>query len=287
VSAGVVAVPAAPTLAATATITLSPSSGPPSSTVKVSGSNFAPGVAIDVYFDTTDVALVGASATGTFTKIGVTVPASAVPGIHWISAVTRGSGAMAQKPFTVRANWAEHGFGPRGKRYNPYENTLNPSTVPGLDVDWTAVSGSTIDSSPAVANGVVYVGSEDSKLYAFNATTGAVLWTATTGTGIYSSSPAVANGVVYVGSVDGNLSAFNATTGAPLWNATTGNSMVSSPAVANGVVYVGSGDKHLYAFDLNNANNAETSVHTRPQTAALHPDPRLRPKNTETTAARR
>ena len=59
-------------------------------------------------------------------------------------------------------------------------------------------------SSPAVANGVVYVGSVDGKLYAYHATTGALLWSATTGSYI-NSSPAVANGMVYVGSADQNL----------------------------------------------------------------------------------
>ena len=111
-----------------------------------------------------------------------------------------------------------------------------------------------------MANGVVYVGSGDGKLYAFDAagTTGcsgtaprtcAPLWTAATG-GAVSSSPAVANGVVYVGSTTAS-SAFDAagstncsgdapSPGAPLWTATTGNGVESSPAVANGVVYVGS-----------------------------------------------
>lgn len=56
----------------------------------------------------------------------------------------------------------------------------------------------------AVANGIVYVGSDDNNLYAFNATTGAKLWNYTTG-GAVESSPAVANGVVYVGSEDGNV----------------------------------------------------------------------------------
>src|SRR5712692_3958655 len=59
-------------------------------------------------------------------------------------------------------------------------------------------------SSPAVANGVVYVGSDDDKLYAFKANgcgqpTCSPLWTASVGSAIWSS-PAVANGVVYVGS---------------------------------------------------------------------------------------
>ncbi len=36
-------------------------------------------------------------------------------------------------------------------------------------------------SSPAVANGVVYVGSRNSNVYALNASTGALLWSYTTG----------------------------------------------------------------------------------------------------------
>ena len=63
-----------------------------------------------------------------------------------------------------------------------------------------------MDSSPAVANGVVYVGSTDNNIYALNAGTGALLWKYTTGA--VQSSPAVANGVVYVGSTDGNVYAF-------------------------------------------------------------------------------
>jgi outer membrane protein assembly factor BamB len=49
-----------------------------------------------------------------------------------------------------------------------------------------------------VANGVVYVGSDDGNVYALSASTGAELWSFTT-PGPVSSSPAVADGVVYVG----------------------------------------------------------------------------------------
>ena len=103
-----------------------------------------------------------------------------------------------------------------------------------------------VDSSPAVANGVVYVGSYDNNLYALNATTGAKVWNY--GTQAPTSSPAVANGVVYVGSDDNNLYALNATTGAKLWSYTTGGYVDSSPAVAKGVVYVGSDDGNVYAI---------------------------------------
>jgi outer membrane protein assembly factor BamB len=67
--------------------------------------------------------------------------------------------------------------------------------------------GGEVYSSPAVANGVVYVGSFDSNVYALNASTGAKLWSYYIGGEVYSS-PAVANGVVYVGRHNHKLFAF-------------------------------------------------------------------------------
>lgn len=71
---------------------------------------------------------------------------------------------------------------------------------------WSYYAGDWVDSSPAVANGVVYVGS-GKKLYARNASTGKKLWSYSTGD-VVVSSPAVANGVVYVDSEDHNAYAF-------------------------------------------------------------------------------
>jgi outer membrane protein assembly factor BamB len=62
-------------------------------------------------------------------------------------------------------------------------------------------------SSPAVANGVVYVGSLNHNVYALDARTGAKLWSYATDN-IVRSSPSVANGAVYVGSSDNNVYAF-------------------------------------------------------------------------------
>jgi hypothetical protein len=133
---------------------------------------------------------------------------------------------------------------------------------------WTNVYSGT-SFAAAVANGVVYIGSDDHKLYAFDATgntncsgvpkTCPPLWTATTGDIVFSS-PAVANGVVYIGSEDHHLYGFDASgttncsgtpkTCTPLWTATTGDKVMTSPAVANGSVYVGSNDGKLSAFGL-------------------------------------
>ena len=115
-------------------------------------------------------------------------------------------------------------------------------------VIWKTITGAAVRSSPAVASGVVYVGSDDKAVYALDTATGAVLWRTATGAAVRSS-PAVANGVVYVGSDDAGLYALNATTGQVIWKTITGAPVQSSPAVPNGVVYVGSDDAKVYALD--------------------------------------
>jgi eukaryotic-like serine/threonine-protein kinase len=73
---------------------------------------------------------------------------------------------------------------------------------------WTFDAGAGVFSSPAVANGVVYVASINDKVHALDASTGAALWTATGSANNETSSPAVANGRVYIGFQDNRLYAF-------------------------------------------------------------------------------
>ena len=113
---------------------------------------------------------------------------------------------------------------------------------------WNYTTGEPVESSPAVVDGVVYVGSNDNKTYALNATTGALIWSYTTGKYV-TSSPAVVGGVVYIGSYDKKIYALNAATGASIWNYTTGAEIASSPAVADGKVYVGSSDTKVYCLN--------------------------------------
>ncbi len=144
------------------------------------------------------------------------------------------------------------------------------------DVKWAFATNGKIFSTPAVVNGMAYTGSEDSNIYAVNATTGAMQWKFKTN-GAVSSTPAVYNNMVYAGSYDGNFYALNTETGEPAWKFKTGgekrNSAIglwgmlpaginmedqydfflSSPIVdtANNtaVVYFGSSDGNVYALD--------------------------------------
>jgi hypothetical protein len=81
---------------------------------------------------------------------------------------------------------------------------------------WSYTTDGPVESSPAVADGKVYVGSLDNKTYCLNALTGEHIWTYTTG-GWVISSPAVADGKVYVGSWDGKVYAFGPSPVGGIW----------------------------------------------------------------------
>src|ERR1035441_4858748 len=159
-------------------VTVIPKSGPPTDRVTVSGTGFGADEAVDIYFDTTDLALAATNPSGSFTGIRLTIPASAVPGAHWITGVGRTSGLAAQTTFIVQTDWSQFRRGPQHHGYNPTENILNVSNVGDMQVRWTATTRGAVESSPAVANGVVYVGSGDDKVYAFNTATGQLIWSA-------------------------------------------------------------------------------------------------------------
>jgi len=234
------------------TVTLSHSSGPPTTKLLVSGSGYDPYSAVDIYFDAKDEALAVTDGNGAFGKIGITVPGSAKPGGHWITGVERYKGLAGQSHFLVETDWAEFHFSPNLDGFNPYENVLNRANVSRMGVRWNDVLEGD-NSGPVIADGIVYVGS-GTRLYALNARTGVQLWQSTFGNIDSVSSPAVANGVIYVGSMDGSLYALSARDGTLLWKYTTPSGLEYSPAVANGVVYASSFDGYLYALNARNGS---------------------------------
>ena len=116
---------------------------------------------------------------------------------------------------------------------------------------WRYETGDSVRASAAVAGGVVYVGSDDHNLYAIDASSGELIWRYETGDSVRASA-AVADGVVYVGSTDHNVYAINASSGELNWRYETGNNVWGSATVADGVVYVGSADHNVYAIDASN-----------------------------------
>jgi eukaryotic-like serine/threonine-protein kinase len=128
------------------------------------------------------------------------------------------------------------------------ESVLNTSTVSLLVEKWTFRTGDRVESSPAVVDGVVYIGSNDGNVYAIDAQSGRRKWAFSTASRVMSS-PAVVDGVVYIGSGDNNLYALDAQSGQKKWAFQAGSSVSSSPVAVDGVVYVGSNDGNVYAIN--------------------------------------
>jgi outer membrane protein assembly factor BamB len=168
-------------------------------------------------------------------------------------------GAVAAEPAMFRVDAAHRG--------------VYASRAPTLGaVKWRFRTKAKIVSSPAVSNGVVYVGGGDGNVYALRATDGSLVWKFAT-KGPVNSSPAVSEGSVFVGSLDGNVYALDVRNGRPRWRFKTAgerrftapgihgliprtevmpdpfDALLSSPAVAEGTVYIGGGDHNVYALD--------------------------------------
>jgi len=140
--------------------------------------------------------------------------------------------------------WRQFGYDDANTGYAP-DNT---GPVEDITEQWSYQTGGAVNSSPAVADGTVYVGSSDDNVYALDAADGTEQWSYQTGDDVFSS-PAVADGTVYVGSNDNNVYALDAADGTEQWSYQTGSEVFSSPAVADGTVYVGSFNGRVYALD--------------------------------------
>lgn len=142
---------------------------------------------------------------------------------------------------TFRGNRKNTGYAP--ENHGPEENA---------EVRWQVDTDGQILSSPAVADGIVYVGSGDDKIYALSATSGDQIWSFGTNDRVRSP-PTVVDGTVYVGSDDGNVYAFDADSGEKQWQFGPDGRGVqivtSSPTVVDGIVYFGSWNSKVYAVD--------------------------------------
>jgi outer membrane protein assembly factor BamB len=79
-------------------------------------------------------------------------------------------------------------------------------TLAGKGV-WTFATRARVESSPAIASGRVFVGSNDGRFYVLSLDDGAKLWEFDAGAPL-SASPAIANGRIVIGSQDGRLYCF-------------------------------------------------------------------------------
>lgn len=135
--------------------------------------------------------------------------------------------------------------------------SLDIPTLEGIDPAdagtklWEYETSNLVPGSPAIgADGTVYIGSYNKKLYALDGSDGTVKWSFHTGNKVYSSPAIGPDGTVYVANSSGKVSAHNGTDGTQIWEFIAGGAVYSSPALGqDGTVYIGSYDNKVYAID--------------------------------------
>jgi quinohemoprotein ethanol dehydrogenase len=193
-----------------------------------------------------------------------------------VAAATAAVGVTAAKLVNADKNpgeWLSHGRDYSEQRFSPLTK-VNRANVKDLGLAWHFDFGERqgLEATPIVHNGIMYVTTDFSEVWAFDARTGKKLWSYIPDTHYWQintcCSPvnrgvAIWHDKVYVGALDGRLIALNAKTGKVAWSTqtfpkTTRLSITGAPRVIKGVVIIGNGGAELGARGFVAGYNAET-----------------------------
>lgn len=170
-------------------------------------------------------------------------------------------------------NWLSHGRGYDETRHSPLDQ-ISADNVSGLKLAWfyDLDTWRGQEATPLVVDGIMFTTSAWSKVQAFDAASGRLLWKfdpkVPGGTAIHACCDVVNRGVavwegkVYVGTFDGRLIALDAKTGKVLWSTLTVDTarpytITGAPRVVKGKVLIGNGGAdfgvrgYLSAYDAN------------------------------------
>ncbi|NLA30456.1 MAG: PQQ-like beta-propeller repeat protein, partial [Methanomicrobiales archaeon] len=131
------------------------------------------------------------------------------------------------------------------------DGVLHAFTPEGIE-SWSFPTGGTVGNftSPAAADGKVFVAGNESNLFCIDTVTQTDTWDVSLPTSV-KSTPVVSDGKVYVTTAEG-LHALDASTGDEIWNASLGGTF-STPVVAGETIIAGSSDG-LHAYDGGTGN---------------------------------
>jgi len=166
---------------------------------------------------------------------------------------------LASIPVTLpaaqtNAEWSQPGG-------NPSHAMGHLALGPSPRLVWTRSIGQGADktarlaATPVVAGGRVYTMDTAATVRAFDAASGAPVWSARAGVSgdknraaLFGGGVAVDAGRVYATTGLGDVTAFDAATGKAIWTVRPGGPLRGAPTVADGQIYVTSQDSQLYAL---------------------------------------
>ncbi|MCI4345451.1 MAG: PQQ-binding-like beta-propeller repeat protein [Thermoplasmata archaeon] len=212
--------------------------------------------------------LVSAGARPAAAHPGLSLPASSTPPpgpFDWATFhgdSNRSGFTNVRGPSTSAEAWSPPQATPLPIRAGPVVNSTRiyaadiVGNVVALDrVDGKVAWRTTVWSAPTtptLAGGRLFLGCDNGLLYALNAASGVLLWTANLSSAILQGTLDV-SGEVVAGTEAGALFAVNDTTGRILWSRTIGAPLAGAPAEEGGILYAAGSGGQLLAATLNGA----------------------------------
>jgi len=104
-------------------------------------------------------------------------------------------------------------------------------------------------TSMIIQAGIIYAGSEDSKVYALRVDNGSTVWSFQTGASVHGR-PLLRDGKIFIGSDDKNFYAVDAASGKEIWKIQTLGKVTGLATADSKRVYFGSSDGFVYGADI-------------------------------------
>ncbi|MDA8892863.1 PQQ-dependent dehydrogenase, methanol/ethanol family [Hyphomicrobiales bacterium] len=175
-------------------------------------------------------------------------------------------------------NWLSHGRDYNEQRYSPL-NKINKNTINKLELEWSIDMDTTrgLEATPIVDNGIMFVTSAWSIIYAIDAKTGKSLWvydpevpkvwSKKACCDVVNRGAAVWKGFVFLATLDGRLLKLKAKSGEMVWEINTiidrelDYTITGAPRIANNKIFIGNGGAdmggvrgYVSAYDTESGN---------------------------------
>ena len=148
---------------------------------------------------------------------------------------------------------------------NPSKSMGHPALGTTLGTAWTAkIAGATkearLAAAPVIADGKLYVMGTTAEITAFDAASGARLWSVQFGDGgknkasLFGGGVSVEGAFLYATNGLGDVGALNVANGSVVWKKRPGGPLRGAPTVANGNVFAMSQDNQLFALKAADGN---------------------------------
>lgn len=155
-------------------------------------------------------------------------------------------------PLMSRADWTV-------SRGDAQMTGVGSATLPDqLAERWVFQCKDTVESAPAIVNGIAYISSLDKHLYAVDLATGQLKWK--TQLGLMTASPAFHGGRLYIGDLEGKFHCVDAANGKKIWSFEAGGEIHACANFYKETIIFGCHDATLYSLKMDGTKNWDLKI---------------------------